>query len=51
MTPDVTGMLQLRRLGHTEHIALMGKGRIAHRVLKENFKKRDHLKDLAILEG
>jgi hypothetical protein len=29
----------------------VGKGRIAHRVLMENFKKRDHLKDLGILEG
>lgn len=33
-----------------EHAALVGKGRIAHRVLMRNFKKRDHLKDLDILE-
>jgi hypothetical protein len=44
-------MLQLRRLGQIEHIALVGKGRIAHRALMENFKKRDHLKDLSILKG
>jgi len=34
-----------------EHAALVGKGEIAHRVLMGNFKKRDHLKDLGILEG
>jgi hypothetical protein len=44
-------MLQVRKLGQIEHIAFVGKGRISHRVLKVNFKKRDHLKDLGILEG
>jgi hypothetical protein len=44
-------MLKLRRLSQLEHVALMGKGRIARRVLMENFKKINHLKDLGILEG
>jgi hypothetical protein len=44
-------MLKLRRLSQIEHVALVGKGRIAHRVLVENFKKRDHLKYLGVLEG
>jgi hypothetical protein len=44
-------MLKLRRLSQKEHATLIGKGRIAHRVLMGNFMRRDHLKDLGILEG
>jgi hypothetical protein len=44
-------MLKLRRLSQMEHAALMGKRRIAHRVLMQYFMKKNHLKDLDILEG
>jgi hypothetical protein len=30
-------MLKLRRLSQIEPVALMGKGRVAHRVIMENF--------------